>query len=93
MDQGLAIVLSAGIAAAPILYGQWRIAHHVKAVDDHVVEVHEEVVTGNALKVGASVDAAETRRVEEIPHDERTVAEQHHLDTAPPPDPAQGPGR
>lgn len=51
-----------------------------------------ETRTGNALTLGQAGNAAEARRVEAIPHDQRTVAEQAHLDDAPEPGPAQGPG-
>lgn len=58
-----------------------------------VQKVHKEVRTGNELKAGELDAAAETRRVEAIPHDKRTAQEQRHVDTAPEPGPPQGPAR
>lgn len=79
-----AIIQASGIAIAAVL-GALTLRK--------VADVKKEVVTGNAIKAGKVIGDGETRRVEDIPHDERTAAEQHHLDSAPEPDPPQGPGR
>jgi hypothetical protein len=49
-----------------------------------IKQVHEEVKTANALKLGELADATETRRVQNIPHEDRTQAEQEHIDAVPP---------
>ena len=46
----------------------------------HLKTVHEEVKTGNALKIGRVIDANEQRRADGIPKSERTTAEQHASD-------------
>jgi len=53
-------------------------------IETKVDEVHAEVKTANALKLGEMADATETRRVEEIPEKDRTEAEQAHFDLVPP---------
>lgn len=46
--------------------------------------VHEAVKTANGQTVGQLVDAAESRRIAEIPHSERTPNEIAHNETIPP---------
>lgn len=58
-----------------------------------VDDVHAQVVTLNAGTVGSFASDDETRRVAAIPHDDRTAAEQHHLESAPDPGPPIGPAR
>jgi len=55
---------------------------HLQTVSK-VAEVKAEVKTANALKLGELADAAETRRVDDIPVAERTEAEQIHIDLIP----------
>lgn len=86
MDQGVALVLAAAIGAAPAIVTARALSRKVDAV-------HKEVKTYNEGTVGMNSAAAETRRIEEIPHDERTATEQHHVDVAPPLEPPQGPAR
>jgi len=57
------------------------------------VRVRNEVRTYNETTTGGLAAQAETRRVEAMPHDERTAKEQRHLDEAPPDEPPQGPSR
>lgn len=57
------------------------------------VRVRRDVRTYNETTAGALAAANETRRIEGIPHDDRTEKEQRHLDDAPPPGPPQGPAR
>lgn len=64
--------------------------HHVKKV---AVELVAEVKSGNAIRTGQQIDDATTARLLEIPHDERTLDQQHHIDQAPEPGPPQGPSR
>lgn len=45
-------------------------------------DLHEEVKTSNALTIGALADNTETRRILEIPREERTDVEKQHLATA-----------
>lgn len=44
--------------------------------------VHDEIKTANALTIGALADNTETRRILEIPKEERTEAENQHVATA-----------
>lgn len=54
-------------------------------------DTHTQVVTMNESTAGQLLADGETRRIEGIPHDERTAKEQRHVDDAPEPDPPQGP--
>lgn len=47
--------------------------------------VHAEVKTMNAQTIGELIDAAETRRIDEIEPDDRTRAEAQHLGAVPMP--------
>lgn len=64
--------------------------HHTKKI---TAVIAKGIDTLNDKQPGQLLAETETRRIEEIPHDERTASEQHHLDTAPLPDPPQGPSR
>lgn len=55
--------------------------------------VHHELKTLNEGTVGSFAAENETRRIEAIPHDERTATEERHMASAPPPEPPVGPGR
>lgn len=48
-----------------------------------VEQVHQEVKTGNALKLGEMADAGETRRIGQIAPGDRTAAEQSHIEQVP----------
>lgn len=50
--------------------------------------IHTEVKTINGLAIGQLADATETRRIEAISPEDRTLAEQHHVDVVPIPTPA-----
>lgn len=82
-----------GIALIIVALGSFITAVGGVVVAIMVNRVHREVRTGNELRMGELEAARETRRVEEIPHDERTAQEQRHIDTAPEPGPPQGPSR
>jgi hypothetical protein len=56
-------------------------------------DTHAQVVTLNESTLGELAASAETRRVEQMPHDDRTAQEQRHVDAAPEPEPPQGPSR
>ena len=56
-------------------------------------EVRDEVKTYNETTTGGLAAADETRRIEAIPHDERTAKEQRHIEESPGPEPPQGPAR
>ncbi len=58
-----------------------------------VRDTHRQVVTLNESTIGELAAAGETRRAEDIPHDDRTLREQRHIDSAPALGPAQGPQR
>jgi len=45
-----------------------------------IEQIHAELRTMNDLTVGQMADAAETRRIESIPVEDRTSGEQEHLD-------------
>lgn len=47
------------------------------------LHVRNEVRTSNELTIGQLAAAGETRRAEDIPHDERTRQEQRHIDQSP----------
>ena len=47
-----------------------------------IEQVHGEVKTSNALTMGALADNTETRRILDIPREQRTTVEQQHLATA-----------
>lgn len=83
----------AGVALVIVAVGSLVTAIGGVVVGVMVNRVHREVRTGNELRIGELAAAAETERVEKIPHDERTAQEQRHIDTAPEPGPPQGPGR
>lgn len=73
------------------LHGQ--IEGQTASLGAQVESVHAEVRTLNEGTVGSFANEGETRRIEEIPHDERTATEQRHVDQAPPTETPQGPGR
>lgn len=54
---------------------------------------YRETRTGNETRSGQLMANAETRRIEQIPHDDRSPTEQRHVDEAPDPEAPQGPGR
>lgn len=87
MDQGVAIVLAASVAALPGVLTYIQSRSNKRTIDD----VKEQVVTLNESTIGQLAANTETRRVEAITHDDRTAQEQRHVDTAPPDDPPQGP--
>lgn len=49
---------------------------------NHIEELHKDVRTSNSLSIGALADNAETRRILQIPKEERTYMEKLHLATA-----------
>lgn len=59
----------------------------------YTVRVRNEVRTYNEKPMGRLAAEDETRRVEAIDHDDRTLMEQRHVDESPPRDPPQGPPR
>ncbi len=61
-----------------LVRGQSKIA---AKVDD----VHHEVTTLNGKTIAVIADEGETRRIENIPEDDRSVADQAHLDAMPTP--------
>lgn len=82
-----------GIALIIVALGSLITAVGGVVVAIMVNRVHKDVRTGNELRSGELAAAQETRRVEAIPRAKRTAQEQRHVDTAPEPGPAQGPGR
>lgn len=64
---------------------KWR-----KEIKGQISELRTQVVTLNGLTIGQLGADAETRRIEGIPHAERTRMEQEHLTRAPMRGPAQG---
>jgi hypothetical protein len=96
MDQSTAIVVAAGLAALPgsltVLMAA-RSKGRQDAMKDRLDDVHDQIVTMNGGTVGSFASDEETRRVEAIPHDERTATEQRHIDQAPTREPPIGPGR
>lgn len=93
----VALLITTVTGTLATLRGQRKGRHqsamqHAEALEK-VEEVKAEVVTGNEVKLGTLGADNETRRIEDKPHDERTATEQHHLDTAPPQERPQGPGR
>jgi len=48
-----------------------------------VEQVHQEVKTGNALKLGEQSDANESRRIGQIAPSDRTDAERSHIEQIP----------
>jgi len=97
VDQGIAFVLAAAIAATPPtvgLYIGFRASHHRQDVmQSKLDDTHAQVVTMNEGTLGSFAADDETRRIEAIPHDQRTAQEQRHVDSAPEPDAPQGHGR
>ena len=55
-----------------------------EALAAQVAQVHEEVRTGNALRLGEMASDAETRRIEKISPGKRTEEEQGHIEQIPP---------
>jgi hypothetical protein len=53
--------------------------------------IKHEVKTMNESTIGQLAAREETRRAEDIPHDQRTAREQRHISSSPAADPAQGP--
>lgn len=86
MDQGVAIVLAATIPALIVAVEHRITRKSIRQVDKKVDTLNE-----STLGEIASEDA--TRRIEKIPHDDRTEKEQRHLDAAPETEPPQGPPR
>lgn len=89
MDQGTAIVVGAVIAAAPALVVIVLEVRTGRVARD----THRQVLTMNEGTIGSFAAENETRRIEEIAHDERTATEQRHVDQAPEVEPPQGPQR
>lgn len=83
----------AGIALVITALGTFLIAVGTTINMIRIGRVHDEVKTLNESTIGQLAAAGETARVEDIPHDKRTAQEQRHLDTAPIPEPPQGPSR
>jgi hypothetical protein len=54
-----------------------------ESLSAQVEQVHQEVKTGNALKLGQLADATETRRIEDIEPSDRTEGERDHMRTVP----------
>lgn len=85
----VALILGAlGIFIASLV-GTW-ITYRSSTV---IRDTHRQVVTLNESTIGELAAAGETRRAEDIPHDERTAMEQRHIDSAPVVGAAQGPQR
>ncbi len=74
MTDSVAIALIGAVAT--VIVGLWN--------GRRINDVHKEVKTSNALKLGELADDAETRRVEQITPEHRTDAEQVHIETIPP---------
>lgn len=56
-------------------------AGRLRNLKSQVSSVHEEVKTANGITLAALADNAEGRRINaDIPHDERTTAEQRYVD-------------
>lgn len=89
MDQGVGILLAGAVAAVPGVLNFWGSRHAQSKLD----AIHDEVKTLNDKPIGQLAAEDETRRIEGIPHDARTVTEQRHVDESPPPEPPQGPSR
>lgn len=89
MDSGIAVICAAAIAATP------GVLTLVQARANHKVgeEIRDQVVTLNESTIGQLAANTETRRVENISHDDRTAQEQRHVDSAPLPEPPIGPAR
>jgi hypothetical protein len=68
-----------------------QIVASVAAVHDGVTGVKAELVTLNGLTVGQMTDLGETRRIDNIPVDERTKMETRHIAIVPIPDDADPP--
>lgn len=86
---GVAAVIGALATMAGVLGNLWLSTRTLRATH----EVRDEVRTYNEKTTGQLAAEGETRRVEGIPHDERTAVEQRHVDEAPPVEPPQGPSR
>lgn len=69
-------ILAPGIAALAVAYAE--------ILRRKVASVAAAVETRNKLSLGELADAAETRRIEEKPAEEVTVAEAAHVDAVPP---------
>lgn len=87
-------ILIASIGSTFVLIGGaivlWRGQLKMQRVVD---DTHHQVVTLNEKPLGQLAAEGETRRIEDIPHDDRTAVEQRHIDDSPAPDPPQGPSR
>ncbi len=62
---------------------------HITQLTGQITELHRtqiealrEVKTGNTLTIGGMADNAESRRIMNVPHEDRTPTERDHLDTA-----------
>jgi len=58
---------------------------NARAIADNTAkttQIHEEVRTMNELSIGQLGEAAETRRISEIPKEDQTSREKRHVDAA-----------
>ena len=77
MDPGLALILAASIPSLVTAIFSLYASRALKGVKN-------EVRTLNESTMGQLAAAGETRRIEDIPLDERTAKEQRHMQSAPP---------
>jgi hypothetical protein len=73
------------LAQSWIVYRNRAIGKDVAETKIKVVEVADQVKTLNDLTVGQLADATESRRIKDIPKDDRTKAEASHLLAVPEP--------
>lgn len=56
-----------------------ELLHQIEILHEGQVELHDEVKTHNALTMGALADNQETRRILDVPKEDRTPVEFEHL--------------
>lgn len=67
------------IITIPLILTAWAGLRASRKIE----KVYREVKSGNELMTGQLASAAETRRIADIPHEERTAQEQRHLEQLP----------
>ena len=76
MTTGEIVTLIGAVAAAVVsIIGAWR----VNNVKNEVAGVKQELKTSNELTLGQLGANTETRRIEEIPFQDRTAQEDRHI--------------
>lgn len=76
-------VLAGAITSIIVALRQEGVVRDVRDVDVTVQRVHQEVKTINSLTLAQIAEAGESRRIDLIPEDDRSLVERDHLAMVP----------